>query len=98
MPSPWPPPATAHATARPEGLLPLAPRRGWDLRLGGRHLVGPDDDLFTVLPLYRHGFMSVLVPALIDREVAKERLGLEREQRFPKLFGVQTASLAYGVC
>src|SRR5829696_8868049 len=65
-------------------LLPLIPGRRWDLRLGVRHLVGPNDDLFAVLPLYRHRFVSGLIPALIDAEVAEECLGPQREHRFPE--------------
>src|SRR5215204_1609653 len=79
-------------------LLPLIPGRSWNLRLGGRHVVGPNDDLFAVLPLYRHRFVSGLITALIDGEVAEESLGPQREQRFPKLFGVQAASAPHGVC
>ena len=55
-------------------------------RLAGRHLVRPNDDLFAVLPLDRHRFVSGLVAALIDGEIAKDRLRLEGQQRFPQLF------------
>ena len=45
----------------------------------------------------RHSFMSSLIPAPIDREVAKDGLCLERQQCFPQLFGVETTSLPYRV-
>ena len=41
--------------------------------------------------------MSSLIPAPIDREVAKDGLCLERQQCFPQLFGVETTSLPYRV-
>src|SRR4029077_8850770 len=57
--------------------LPRAPHRGRETRLAGRHLVWPTDDLFAGLPLDRHRFVSSLVAALIDGEIAKDRLRLE---------------------
>src|SRR6267142_5553798 len=87
--------------------LPRAPHRGRETRLAGRHLVRPNDDLFAVLPLDRHRFVSGLVAALIDGEIAKDRLRLEGQQRFPQLFRVETTSpppygiyqkLAPGIC
>src|SRR4051812_6728987 len=68
--------------------LPRAPHRGRETRLAGRHLVRPNDDLFAVLPLDRYRFVSGLVAALIDGEIAKDRLRLEGQQGFPQLFRV----------
>src|SRR5215217_1627007 len=82
---------------RPQRLLSLVPSRGWNFRLGGGHVIGPNDDLLAVLPLDRDGFMGGLVSALIDREVAKNRFGLECQQGFPQLFRVKTARPADGV-
>jgi hypothetical protein len=46
-------------------------------RLAGRHVVRPNNDLLAVLPLDRYSLVSGLVPALIDGEIAKQRLRLE---------------------
>src|SRR3954471_8523017 len=77
--------------------LPRAPHRGRETRLAGRHLVRPNDDLFAVLPLDRYRFVSGLVAALIDGEIAKDRLRLEGQQGFPQLFRVETTSPPHGI-
>ena len=69
-----PPIRSAHRRGAPrKSALSHAPHWSRKSRLSGRHLVGPNDHLFAVLPLDRHCFMSSLIPALIDREVAKDR-------------------------
>src|SRR3954466_5039284 len=80
-----------------EPALSHAPHWSRESRLSRCHLVRPNDHLFAVLPLDRHCFMSSLIPALIDCEVAKDRLCLKRKQCFPQLFGVETAGLPYRV-
>src|SRR5215218_1192257 len=80
-----------------EVALPHAPHRCREARLASGYLVGPNDDLFAILPLDRHRLMSGLIAALIDCEIAKDRLGLERQQRCPHLFGVKSAGLPHGV-
>src|SRR4051812_14957860 len=88
------PPAWCHSQ---EPALSHAPHWSRESRLSRRHLVRPNDHLFAVLPLDRHCFMSSLIPALIDCEVAKDRPCLKRKQCFPQLFGVETAGLPYRV-
>src|SRR4051812_27215469 len=84
-------PITSSASCpRRNPALPRAPHRGRESRLAGRHLVRPNDDLFAVLPLDRHRFVSGLVAPLIDGEIAKDRLRLEGEQRSPQLFRIET--------
>src|SRR5215218_8271207 len=73
-----------------EVALPHAPHRCREARLARRYLVGPNDDLFAILPLDRHRFVSGLVAALIYREIAKDRRGLQRQQRCPYFFGIQS--------
>src|SRR4029078_13173999 len=77
--------------------LPRAPHRGHETRLAGRHLVRPNDDLFGVLPLDRHRFVSGLVAALIDGEIAKDSLRLKGHQRFPDIFSIAPPSPPYGI-
>src|SRR5205807_7409082 len=76
----------------PERPLARVPHRRREPGLASRDGVGPNYDLFAVLPLAGHELMSDLVPALIHREVAGDSLRFEREQRFPQLFGIETTS------
>src|SRR5436190_7946066 len=78
-------------------LSTLVPSWSRKTRFGGRDSVGPDYDLFTVLPLCRHSPAAGLITALVDGEGAKERRSLERQQRLPQLVGIQTSGSFYGV-
>jgi hypothetical protein len=77
--------------------LPHTPNRRRQPRLTRCDGVRPNHDLSTVLPLAGYSLMSDLVPAVIHCEVPPDSLRLECDQRFPQLFGIETARPPYGV-
>src|SRR5690349_19092 len=90
-PSRWRLPSRARGVS---ARLPTCPTRRREPRRRPQS-AGPDHRLFSVLPLDRHGFLPDLETALIDREVAEDRLGLERQQRVAEPFGLSGAGLSH---
>jgi hypothetical protein len=58
-------------------------------------ILGPDDHLLAALPLSRHDLLRDLKSALVDREVAKDGLCLQLQQRL-SYGGVAFRSLGGG--
>src|SRR6266568_8827815 len=79
----------------PPDILPPAPRWGWKPDLSRGQLLRPDHDLLAVLPLDRDRLVGDLEAALVDREIANDGLGLERQKGLAEPVGIQAPGLSY---
>src|SRR6266446_7303653 len=69
----------------------LSPRRGREARLAGRQLLGPDDDLLTVLPLEKQHLVGDLNPILVDLEGSEDGVQIQLQDPVPDLRTIQRA-------
>src|SRR5438128_12220811 len=70
----------------------LIPGRRREPRLRRSHLVGPDDDLLTLLPLEGHHSVRALEAVLVHLVVAEDGAHLEFEQLIAHTDAVERAS------
>src|SRR5438128_9953468 len=69
----------------------LIPGRRGEPRLRRSHLVGPDDDLLTLLPLEGHHPVRDLEAVLVNSVVTEDGAHLELEQLLAHTLSVQRA-------